>query len=117
MLRERLYQSWTPERYANGETITLPITINNDSNMSVPNTFFVENGDYLRMRNIQLGYTVPASVLSKINVRSLRFYVQATNLFTITKYNGLDVEANESGIDNTVYPTPRVVLGGLNLSF
>jgi TonB-dependent starch-binding outer membrane protein SusC len=116
-LRERLYQSWTPERYANGDKITLPITINNDANMQLPSSFFVEDGDYLRMKNIQLGYTLPASVLSKMKLKGLRVYVQATNVFTITKYSGLDVEVNETGIGDTVYPTARVIMGGLNFDF
>lgn len=113
-LRERLYQSWTPERVANGEKITLPITINNDANMQLPSSFFVEKGDYFRLKNIQLGYTVPASVLSKIKLKGLRVYLQASNVFTITKYTGLDVEVNETGIGDTVYPTARVLMGGLN---
>lgn len=113
-LRERLYESWTPERYANGEKITLPITINTDANMQLPSTFFVEKGDYLRMKNVQLGYTLPQSVLSKIKLNGLRVYVQASNVFTITKYTGLDVEVNETGIGDTVYPTARVIMAGLN---
>ena len=116
-LRERLYQSWTPERYANGETITVPITINNDANMQLPSSFFVEDGDYLRMKNIQLGYTLPATLLSKMRLKGLRVYVQASNVFTITKYTGLDVEVNETGIGDTVYPTARVFMGGLNFEF
>lgn len=113
-LRERLYQSWTPERYAAGDKITLPITINNDANMQLPSSFFVEDGDYIRMKNIQLGYTLPSSVLSKIKLKGLRVYIQASNVFTITKYTGLDVEVNETGIGDTVYPTARVFMGGLN---
>lgn len=114
-LRQRLYESWTQERYENGEKITLPITLNNDANMSLPNSFFVEDGDYIRMKNIQLGYTIPSSVLSRLKLQSVRLYVQASNLFTLTKYSGLDVEVNETGIDGSVYPTPRVLVCGLNL--
>lgn len=114
-LRQRLYESWTQERYESGAKITLPITLNNDGNMSLPNSFFVEDGDYVRMKNIQLGYTIPASVLSRISLQSFRLYVQASNLFTITKYSGLDVEVNETGIDGSVYPTPRVLVFGFNM--
>jgi hypothetical protein len=77
--------------------------------MQLPSTFFVEKGDYLRMKNVQLGYTLPQSVLSKIKLNGLRVYVQASNVFTITKYTGLDVEVNETGIGDTVYPTARVI--------
>ena len=114
-LRSRLYESWTAERYASGAKITLPITINNDANMSLPNSFFVEDGDYLRMKNIQLGYSIPANILSKIKMQSLRMYLQASNLFTITKYSGMDVEVNETGIDGSVYPTPRIIAFGFNM--
>lgn len=114
-LRQRLYESWTPERYASGAKITLPITINNDANMSLPNSFFVENGDYHRMKNIQLGYTIPPKILTKIKMQSLRVYMQASNLFTLTKYSGMDVEVNETGIDGSVYPTPRIIVFGFNM--
>ncbi len=114
-LKSRLYESWTPERYASGAKITLPITINNDANMSLPNSFFVEDGDYLRMKNVQLGYTVPATALSKVKMQGLRVYLQATNLFTATKYSGMDVEVNETGIDGSVYPTPRIIVFGFNM--
>ena len=114
-LRSRLYESWTAERYASGAKITLPITINNDANMSLPNSFFVENGDYFRMKNIQLGYTIPPNILTKVKMQSLRVYLQASNLFTMTKYSGLDVEVNETGIDGNVYPTPRIIVFGFNM--
>ena len=115
-LTKRLYKSWTPERYANGEEITVPITINTDSNMQLPNSWFISDGSYARMKDIQLGYTLPKKVLSKLNMDNLRIYVQASNLFTITKYEGLDPEVNDLGIDNNVYPTPRVFTFGINLS-
>lgn len=114
-LRKRLYESWTPERYASGDKITVPITINNDANMQLPSTFFIENGDYARMKDIQLGYTLDPRVLSNIKINSLRVYLQASNLFTLTKYSGMDPEVNEQGIDNSVYPTSRIFVLGLNM--
>ncbi|MEJ7766385.1 MAG: TonB-dependent receptor [Chitinophagaceae bacterium] len=114
-LRKRLYESWTPERYASGGKITVPITINNDANMQLPSTFFMEKGDYLRMKDFQLGYTLNPKVLSNIKVNSLRVYLQASNLFTLTKYSGIDPEVNEQGIDNSVYPTSRIFVFGFNM--
>ncbi len=114
-LRKRLYESWTPERYANGSKITVPITINNDANMQLPSTYFIENGDYARMKNIQLGYILNSKVLTKMKVNNLRVYFQASNLFTITKYSGLDPEVTEQGIDNSVYPTSRFFMFGFNM--
>ena len=83
---------------------------------------FIEDGSYLRLKNIQLGYSVPVSILDRIKVRKLRVYVSAQNLFTITDYSGLDPEigafnALEIGIDRGFYPQARTFLGGLSLTF
>ncbi|MFZ1807967.1 MAG: TonB-dependent receptor [Cyclobacteriaceae bacterium] len=83
----------------------------------------VEDGSYLRMKNISLGYTVPASIASKIGMNRLRFYVSSQNLFTITNYTGLDPESTVdssstvSGTDLAVMPQPRVLMGGVNITF
>jgi hypothetical protein len=73
-------------------------------------TRFLERGDFLRARNIQLGYTLPASVVSKVGFGSVRLYVGANNLFTITGYKGLDPE---SLMD---LPIPRTVNFGISLN-
>jgi hypothetical protein len=91
---------------------------------------FVENGAYLRVRNITLGYTLPASALkvARNTISSLRLYVTAQNLFTFTKYTGYDPEisaqGNDSrsflfarGIDNGQYPQPRSFLLGVQVAF
>jgi hypothetical protein len=83
----------------------------------------VEDGSYLRMKNISLGYTVPSSIASKIGMNRLRFYVSSQNLFTITNYTGLDPESTVdssstvSGTDLAVMPQPRVLMGGVNITF
>jgi TonB-linked SusC/RagA family outer membrane protein len=114
-LKKRLYESWTAERYASGAKITVPITVNNDANMQLPSTYFIENGDYARLKNLQIGYNFSPKVLSPIKLSTLRIFLQATNLFTITKYSGLDPEVSEQGIDNSVYPTSRIFMLGINL--
>jgi len=81
---------------------------------------FVEDGSYLRCRNLTLGYTLP-----RINgVQAIRLYVSGNNLFTVTKYTGFDPEVNTFagsntviGVDNLVYPPARSVLGGLQVTF
>lgn len=80
------------------------------------------NGSFARVRQLQLGYKLPADVLSRIGVKNVRFYVSLDNFFTFTKYKGMDPEAgtprvNSLGIDRGVYPIPRKVLGGLTFSF
>jgi TonB-linked SusC/RagA family outer membrane protein len=86
--------------------------------------FYVEDGGFLRCRNIQLGYTIPAGFTGKLGVQRLRVYVSAQNLFTITKYTGYDPEVGtlrqdvlNTGFDQGRYPVARVFLGGLNLQF
>lgn len=118
--KRRLYESWTPERYASGSKITAPIATsgNDDIIMQQPSTFFVEDGSYFRMKNVEVGYTFPAS---KLKNKDLRIYLQATNLFTITKYSGLDPELMPSndrqlGIDAGIYPTSQMFMLGANFS-
>jgi TonB-linked SusC/RagA family outer membrane protein len=84
---------------------------------------WVEDGSFLRLRNAELGYNLPATLLSKAHISSLRLYVSGQNLFTITKYSGLDpdvVGANanlEPGVDNGNYPSSRIISFGLSLGF
>ena len=85
---------------------------------------YVENGAFLRCRNIQLGYTLPLDLSQKIGSDHVRIYVAAQNLFTITKYTGFDPEvgsrgqsALNTGTDQGRYPVARVVMGGLNVRF
>lgn len=114
-LSRRLYESWTAERYANGEKITVPITINKDANMQLPSSWFMDKGDYIRLRDIQLGYRMPKSLMTKLDISSVRVFFQVNNLFTITKYKGQNPEVSENGVDGNVYPTPRVFTFGINL--
>jgi TonB-linked SusC/RagA family outer membrane protein len=84
---------------------------------------WVENGSFLRMRNVELGYNFPSKLISKANISSARLYVSGQNLFTITKYSGLDpdvVGANpnlEPGVDNGNYPSSRIISFGLSVGF
>lgn len=121
---KRLTESWTPERYAKGSKITLPMAILDDAVMQQNSTFFVEDGSYLRMKNLQIGYSLPAALTTKLKIDHFRVYLQATNLFTITKYSGLDPEirmtqANSDrgmGVDEGIYPTSQIFMIGVNLS-
>ncbi|MFC0182065.1 hypothetical protein ACFFJX_05645 [Pseudarcicella hirudinis] len=76
------------------------------------------------MKNISLGYTLPEKLLSKAKIKTIRFYVSAQNLWTLTNYTGYDPEASSngqsainSGVDNGVYPNSKTILGGISLSF
>ena len=114
-----LYDSWTP----NNQNASAPIqeTGGSFSTANVPNSYFVEDGSYLRVRNIQLGYSLPTNILDNVGLDRLRLYVQGANLFTITNYSGVDPEltgtATAFGIDEGAYPTPKQIIFGVNLTF
>jgi hypothetical protein len=85
---------------------------------------FIEDGSYMRVKNVTLGYTVDKKVIDKTMFTSLRVYVSAQNLFTFTNYSGLDPEVNYRGDDNSVigtdfftYPQAQTVTLGVNLKF
>lgn len=83
---------------------------------------FVEDGSFIRLKNVQLGYSVPGTILRKMKIQKFRVYVSAQNLFTFTRYSGLDPEigalsALEIGIDRGFYPQSRTFLGGLSVTF
>ena len=113
--------AWTPTN----TTATVPAlqkTLTNNEGRT--STYFVENGSYLKIKSIQIGYTLPKSVINKIGISSLRFYVQGENLFTFTKYTGMDPESvgsstSNKGVDfqGMLYPHTKAVNFGLNLNF
>ena len=95
----------------------------NNSRLS---TRYIEDGSYLRVKNISLGYTFPVSVARKMSLESLRVYTNIQNLLTFTKYTGYDPEVGINpqdasgytfGFDQGRYPSPRIVSFGLNVSF
>jgi TonB-linked SusC/RagA family outer membrane protein len=117
--KELLYDSWTPTN--TGATIPKASNTSNFSTSTDISDFLLEDGSFLKMKNLELGYTVPQSLLSKISIQSLRVYVQAVNLFTITKYSGLDPEIGgwdtSFGIDAGNYPLVTQLIFGINVSF
>ena len=84
---------------------------------------WIENGSFFRLRNVELGYNLPAKLLTKASISNARLYVSGQNLFTLTKYKGLDpdvVGANpnlEPGVDNGNYPSSRIISFGLSVGF
>lgn len=104
---------WTGEETSN----TMPRAVFNDPNKNTrPSDRYIEDGSYLRVKNVTLGYTLPTSMTKKVLISNARFYISAQNLFTITKYSGFDPEVGTSGIDNSVYPVTRTISFGVNLS-
>ncbi|VBB48379.1 conserved exported hypothetical protein [uncultured Paludibacter sp.] len=86
----------------------------NNSSNSFVSSRFIEDASYLRLKNLQIGYTLPSNVARQIFMERCRFYLTATNLLTFTKYSGYDPEIGSRGVDYLNYPTARVVTLGVN---
>lgn len=103
-----------PSAYANAPTIERQSS-----------SYYVQDGSFFRMKNLQIGYTLPANRMLQGRVSNLRIYASATNLFTITGYSGMDPEVSQygatgftgPGVDMGVYPVPRQYLLGLSVTF
>lgn len=107
-----------------GDITNVPRLTASGNNAAIIPDRFLEDGSFIRLRNISVGYTLPKSVLAKWNISTLRLYVSATSLLTLTKYKGVDPEVNVSngdqnilGYDQAIAPQPRTLQAGLNLSF
>ncbi len=95
--------------------------VGNDAINNLPSSYMIEDGSYIRLRNVQLGYNFNHKTLSKIGISSLRFYVSGQNLVTWKHNSGFTPEAGGSatqfGVDNGGYPVPAVTTAGLNITF
>ncbi len=119
--KRHLYESWTEERYANGDKITMPIITRDVTQLHLPNSAFLEDGSFFRMKSLIVGYNLPSGAASRVGLRGARIYAQTTNLFTITNYTGLDPEVTPVnnltlGIDNGVYPTSQSFMLGIDIN-
>lgn len=111
--------AWTP----NNMSTSVPRAIYNDPNGNLKESDrFLEKGDFIRLRQLQIGYTLPKALMQKVFIEKLRFYVSGENLFTITGYDGVDPEFSRTsvlntGIDKLIYPFTRSFAVGAQLSF
>lgn len=113
---------WTPDRPSN--RYTRPLANDDNTLNSVPSDVWVEDGSFVKLKNVTVGYTLPTALLSKASISRLRVYASVQNLFWITKYSGLDPEvgmqggnATLNGIDNGNYPSSKTYTVGLNVTF
>jgi hypothetical protein len=108
---------WTGE----GTSNSIPRFVLGDSNNWLSSDLYVHDGSYMRLKNIQLGYTLPKTIVEKAMLSSFRVYVSAENLLTFTKYYGYDPEISSGGtslgIDYGVYPQARTWTVGVQLAF
>jgi len=122
----RVLDAWTPSH----TNTDVPRAISSDPNQNArPSTRFVEDGSYLRLKNLMLGYSIPDTRLQSMTngvVRGFRIYVSAQNVLTFTKYSGFDPEVGNrqvntssltNGIDNAVYPQPKSYQVGIQANF
>jgi len=115
--KDALYNSWGSP-YANNATAKLPM-LDQASRSQEASTAFIQDGSFLRLKTTRLGYTIPKNVLDRVKLKNVRLYLQVTNLFTLTRYKGLDPELDSSGmsmgVDRGAWPTPRQITFGLTL--
>ena len=108
--------------HGEGTSNKYPRLSENDENGNwLSSDLYIKDGSYLRLKNIQLGYTLPKAVTTKFFVQNLRVYVGAENLFTITGYDGFDPEISSGGtslgVDKGVYPQAKTFTVGANITF
>ena len=116
----RVLDSWSPTN-TGAELPALSETILNNEFTSA-NSFFVRDGSYLRLRTLQIGYTLPDTIASKLGASSARVYYNGTNLLTLTDFTGLDPEvprggALDIGVYSAQYPTNSASSLGINIKF
>jgi len=121
----QVLDAWTP---SNTNT-SVPRAISSDPNQNArPSTRFLEDGSYLRLKNVILGYNIPGASLQTLTkgvVKNFRIYVSAQNMLTFTNYSGYDPEVGNrtpnssltNGIDFAVYPQPKAFQVGLQVGF
>ncbi len=116
------YQTVAMSRWTgDGTSNDFPRLTSNDTNGNFGNmsNFYLENGDYLRLKVVQLGYSLPSALINKIGAQKVRLYVTGENLLTLTKYSGFDPEigGDVMGVDRGYYPQARSFMLGANLQF
>ncbi|MBD3661059.1 MAG: TonB-dependent receptor [Arenibacter algicola] len=121
----RILNAWTPQ---NTNTDLARVSLNDPNNNIRPSSFYVQDGSYLRLKTLQLGYSFPESIAQKIKASQVRIYLEAYNLLTITGYDGLDPEIGlqnynsddrnlDIGVDRGIYPSSQTFTFGINLNF
>ena len=115
----KMLNYWTP---TNTDTNVPRLTATDANNNMRVSDRFVEDGSYLRLRNAQIGYTLPNNVIEKVKLQKVRIYLSGQNLLTFTNYSGLDPEVGQStsltrGMDYGIYPQSIAITGGINITF
>ena len=114
-----LLNAWTP---SNTNTDVYRTSFNDVNGNNRVSDYFLEGASFVRLKNIQVGYTIPQSYISKLKLNRLRIYAGATNLVTFTKYSGFDPDLTNGstfsrGVDRGYYPLSSTLVLGLNIGF
>lgn len=110
----KVLDRWTGE----GTSNSVPRAVYSDPNKNARHSSrFVEDGSYLRIKNLTLGYTLPQAISKKAYLQTVRMYMSCQNLYTFTKYSGFDPEVGANGIDLSTYPLTRTISFGVNVKF
>jgi hypothetical protein len=110
-----------PRQYDN--SVLWNISSNNKTAISDHSSYYLEDGSYLRLNSITLGYTLPKKLVQKAKISNARIYCTLNNIHTFTNYTGYDPEVSASssaltpGIDNSAYPRSKSWVAGINLTF
>jgi TonB-dependent starch-binding outer membrane protein SusC len=116
--KRRLYESWGSPHLSSNLDATMPIIYGNDTPHQEPSTAFLEDASFLRMKTFRIGYDVNRLLKNKLEAKTLQIYFQGSNLFTMTKYSGLDPEISSGGInmgiDSGAWPTAKQFLFGIS---
>ena len=123
------YQTFWLDRWTEDNPSTeFPRLVTNDANNNQrPSSFYVEDGTFVRLKNIQIGYSLPSKILKKAQIQDLRIYLTANNLITLTNYEGYDPDIGtngqfgnfnilDTGIDKGFYPSNRTFGGGIKIT-
>jgi TonB-linked SusC/RagA family outer membrane protein len=110
-----------------GDIATHPLPVLNGNGSNKTSSRYLENGSYIRLRNVTLGYNLPQSILEKLKVSNIRVFVSGDNLVTLTGFSGMDPEVSNvvsgssstesNGVSGTKYPISKKILFGVNVSF
>ena len=111
-------KAWLNRWHGEGTSNFMPRVVEGDNENTRISDFYVEDGSYLRLKVLQIGYSLPKKWMDAIHVKGMRFFLQGDNLFTITKYSGYDPEVGtRNGFDGGTYPQARTFTIGANLTF
>lgn len=111
-------KSWLGRWHGEGTSNSIPRVVESDGYNYLVNDFFVEDGSYLRLKVLQIGYTMPLAITQKAGIQKFRIFVQGENLFTATNYSGYDPEVGtRDGFDGGTYPQARTYTIGANIVF